>query len=628
MEFSNAYKRWTTARTAFEHVSQAAFPADTPDVLTGTRARCGMLQTKSAGLNLWCAWRRAYDGAAQLGLAPIADALQSGALQGKAADAFETAYADWWSNQLISANPLLRSFTAHEHADRIVRFRQLDDELAKLSQKYIRARLCGQIPAKDSALLEPGLRALRHQLTLTRPRKALRELMGELGPALTKLAPCLLMSPLSVAQFLPADTAPFDLIIFDEASQITPWDAVGAIARGRQVIVAGDPKQMPPTSFFDKSASVDDFDDDTEEDQESILDECLAAGIRSHRLTWHYRSKNENLIAFSNHRYYDGDLITFPAPITGNVAIQCVRVQGAWSRGKLRTNQIEAEAIVAEAVRRLTDPAFVDERGGRLSLAIVTLNAEQQKLVEDLLDKARQADPDIEPYFAEDHVEPTIVKNLETVQGDERDLIILGVGYGPETPGAPSMSMNLGPLNRNGGWRRLNVAITRARREMMVFASFPPHLLDLNRTSSRAVRDLKHFLEFAERGPVALSEAVSGSLGTHESPFEQAVAQGLESRGWTVTPQVGVSRYRIDLGVVHPQRPGDFLAGVECDGASYHSAATARDRDKVREGVLRQLGWRIVRIWSTEWWVDKAGALDRLDSQLKAILANEPGAEL
>jgi len=190
------------------------------------------------------------------------------------------------------------------------------------------------------------------------------------------------------------------------------------------------------------------------------------------------------------------------------------------------------------------------------------------------------------------------------------------------------MSMNLGPLNRNGGWRRLNVAITRARREMMVFASFPPHLLDLNRTSSRAVRDLKHFLEFAERGPVALSEAVSGSLGTHESPFEQAVAQGLESRGWTVTPQVGVSRYRIDLGVVHPQRPGDFLAGVECDGASYHSAATARDRDKVREGVLRQLGWRIVRIWSTEWWVDKAGALDRLDSQLKAILANERGAEL
>lgn len=493
VEFSDAYEQWAAARAAFEQLSKAAIPTDGPDLLARIQALCAVLRAKSAGLNLWCAWRRAYARAAQVGLAPIADALQNGTLQEKAASTFETAYADWWSSQLINHDPLLRSFTAHVHMDRILQFRKHDDELAELTHKYIRARLCSQIPAKDSPHLEPGLRALRHQLTLTRPRKALRELISELGAALNKLAPCLLMSPLSVAQYLPADLPPFDLVIFDEASQITPWDAVGAIARGRQVIVAGDPKQMPPTSFFDKSAGSDSFDDDAEEDQESILDECLAAGVTSHRLTWHYRSKNENLIAFSNHRYYDGDLITFPAPVTRNIAVRFVRVHGAWSRGRLRTNQIEAEAIVAETVRRLTDPGFTDEHGKRLSLAIVTLNAEQQKLVEDLLDKARQENPEIEPFFAEDHIEPTIVKNLETVQGDERDLIILGIGYGPETPGAPSMSMNLGPLNRNGGWRRLNVAITRARREMMVFSSFAPHLLDLNRTSARAVRDLKHF---------------------------------------------------------------------------------------------------------------------------------------
>jgi len=281
---------------------------------------------------------------------------------------------------------------------------------------------------------------------------------------------------------------------------------------------------------------------------------------------------------------------------------------------------VEAEAIVAEAVRRLGDPAFVNESGKPLSLAIITLNAEQQKLIEDLLDKARQKQPALERFFAEDAAEPVVVKNLETVQGDERDVILLGIGFGPETPGAPSMAMNFGPLNRSGGWRRLNVAVTRARREMLVFASFPPHLVDLNRTRAEAVRDLKHFLEYAQRGPRALGEVVAGSVGGFDSPFERAVARGLRERGWTVVPQIGVSRYRIDLGVVNPDRPGDYLVGVECDGAAYHSAATARDRDKVREGVLKGLGWALLRVWSTDWWVDARGALDRLDMALKGEL--------
>ncbi len=398
-------------------------------------------------------------------------------------------------------------------------------------------------------------------------------------------------------------------------TQISPWDAIGVMARGKQVVIAGDPRQMPPTSFFNRAAS--DTDDDTEEDMESILDECLAAGLYNHSLSWHYRSRHESLITFSNHRYYDSNLITFPAPVTRQSAVQWCKVSGVYSKGKGRHNQAEAEAIVAETVKRLTDKNFVTS--GK-SIGIITLNTEQQNLISDLLDRARQHHPEIEPFFQSEQEEPVVVKNLETVQGDERDLIMLGIGYGPTEPGANTMSMNFGPLNREGGWRRLNVAVTRARQEMIVFSSFEPSFIDLNRTSARAVADLKHFIEFAQRGPLALAQAVRGSVGGYDSPFEEAVANGLRRKGWQVVPQIGVSRFRIDLGIVHPDKPGDYLVGVECDGATYHSAATARDRDKFRSAILQGLGWTLLRLWSTEWWIDKEGALERLDAAISNLL--------
>ncbi len=637
-----AYQGFKSALETFESLAMSTAALDAADLLAEAQAAAEALQAHGPRLNAWCAWWRARTHAIDLGLAPLVMAVEAGAVpMGAAADEFELAYACWWANAVVEAEPVVRAFNVATHTDAIVRFRELDTLFAELTQLYIRARLCREIPAKDGKAQSPGFSVLAHQLRLQRRQKPLRQLVMEMGPALTTLTPCLLMSPLSVAQYLPPDAALFDLVIFDEASQIAPWDAIGAIARGRQLVVAGDPKQMPPTSFFERGASTQDDDSDIEEDQESILDECLSASLPQRRLTWHYRSRNESLIAFSNHRYYDGELITFPAPVVQDRAVSLRPIQGAWARGKARTNQAEAHALVAEVVARLKDPRFVDEAGEPLSVGVITLNAEQQKLVEDLLDKARGADPSLERFFAEDAAEPVVVKNLETVQGDERDLILLGVGYGPETPGAPTMAMNFGPLNRKGGWRRLNVAITRARREMVVFASFPPNLIDLNRTSAEAVRDLKHFLEYAERGPRALGEAVAGSVGGFESPFEQAVARGLRERGWTVVPQIGVSRFRIDLGVVHPDRPGDYLAGVECDGASYHRAATARDRDKVRENVLKGLGWSLVRVWSTDWWIDRRSALDRLVSalegeleasrlrlQAKAELTIEPSPEL
>lgn len=607
------------AKARFSHLIKAS----ERDLTMSSLRDCaqGIVHHQSA-LKAWSDWMRVREEAVTLGLLPLVDALvQDDAGDISSSELFETAYCRWFASWVIDAEPLLHNFVPVEHANDIEAYRTQTDRLAALSVRYIRAKLCGVIPAKNEVSKQGGFALLKHELQKSRRHKPVRQMAAEMGDAMSRLAPCMLMSPLSVAQFLPSDQALFDLVIFDEASQISPWDAIGAMARGKQVVVAGDPRQMPPTSFFNRAANDT---DDTEEDMESILDECLAAGLYNHSLSWHYRSRHESLIAFSNHRYYDSNLITFPASETKQSAVQWCKVEGIYSKGKGRHNQAEAEAIVAETVKRLTDKVFI--ASGK-SIGIITLNTEQQTLINDLLDRARQQHPEIEPFFQPEQEEPVVVKNLETVQGDERDLIMLGIGYGPTEPGANTMSMNFGPLNREGGWRRLNVAVTRARQKMMVFSSFEPSLIDLNRTGARAVADLKHFIEFAQRGPIALAQAVRGSVGGYDSPFEEAVANGLRNKGWQVVPQIGVSRFRIDLGIVHPDKPGDYLVGIECDGATYHSAATARDRDKVRSTILQGLGWKLLRLWSTEWWIDKAGALQRLDGAINQLLDESRAAD-
>lgn len=581
------------------------------------RALCRTIVEHEASLKAWCDWRRIENQALEVGLQPLVEIVVAGSVGPATEQLFITGYARWFAAVAIDREPRLKQLVTDIHADEIEAYRRLEDQLSRLSVRYIRAKLTGRIPDKNQVTRKDGYGILKHQLQLQRPRKPIRQLASEMGEAFTALAPCMLMSPLSIAQYLPTDQALFDLVIFDEASQITPWDAIGSIARGRQVVIAGDPRQMPPTNFFSRGSAVVEDEGSTEEDMESILDECLAAGVPRHSLDWHYRSRHESLIAFSNSRYYENRLVTFPAPELHDRAVSWRRVDGVYAKGRTRTNTVEAKAMVGEIVRRLTDPAFVE---AGYTLGVVTMSAVQQQLVEDLLDHERTRNPTLERHFSGDLTEPVFVKNLETVQGDERDVILIGIGYGPTEPGARTMSMSFGPLNREGGWRRLNVAATRARREMVLFTSFDAGMIDLNRTSARAVRDLKHFIEFADRGPRALAEAIEGSVGEYESPFEEAVAQALTRRGWTVVPQIGVSRFRIDLGIVHPDRPGDYLLGVECDGASYHSAATARDRDKVREAVLKGLGWTLLRIWSTDWWVDREGAADRLHASIEQAL--------
>ena len=567
-------------------------------------------------LRAWCAWLKVKNEAMGCGLEPLIHGIESGTVElGKVKESFKTEYARWWLNAIVDDDTILREFVSVVHEKRIADFQALDDRLTELTRDYVRAGLCADLPNQKDPRGNSEWGFLRHELQKKRRHVPLRELMRNIPNTITKLAPCLLMSPLSIAQYLTTETPSFDIVVFDEASQIPVWDAIGAIARGKQVVMVGDPKQLPPTSFFDRAESDDDYED-VEGDLESILDECIGSNLPTLNLSWHYRSRHESLITFSNSRYYGGGLVTFPSPNTEDKAVSLHIVEdGVYEKGGARINKPEARALATHIVSRLKDKNFM-KRG--LTIGVVTFNSEQQRLIEDLLDAERRKSPAIEPFFSDDTIEPIFVKNLESVQGDERDIMYFSVTYGPDLAGA--VSMNFGPINKDGGERRLNVAITRARHQLLVFSSLRPEQIDLARTSATGVRDLKHFMEFAERGPKAIVEAVHGTIGDYDSPFEKEVADALKGKGWQVHPQVGVSSFRIDLGVVDPDMPGRYLAGVECDGAMYHRSATARDRDKLRERVLRELGWNIVRIWSTDWWIDAAGSLEKVHSSLEKLL--------
>lgn len=619
-DFLGANRGLQEACKAFEAIAGQSVRehfAETGKALDAIRETADKIAARHAELHDWCGWRRRRTEALELELGPLVDAIEKGYVPTDEIKAtFEAAYCAWWSGAVIGEDEVLRTFSSPEHVATIKKFREIDSQFQDLTAAYIGARLTGKLPDSDDVKRTSSWGVLRHELQKKNRHKPVRQLVQEIPDVLTTLAPCLMMSPLSVAQYLPAEQALFDVVIFDEASQITVWDAVGSLARGRQAIVAGDPKQMPPTNFFARADDDPDGAVDVEGDLESILDEMLGASIPQRTLNLHYRSRRESLIAFSNSRYYDNGLVTFPAPIHPDHGVRLIRPDGFYARGKARHNEGEAKAIVSEILRRLAHENPVVRK---LSIGVVTFNSEQQSLIENLLDEARNKNPDIEWAFSTDStLEPVFVKNLETVQGDERDVILFSVTYGPDQSG--HVTMNFGPLNRDGGERRLNVAMTRARSEMLVFSTLSPDRIDLSRTQARAVADLKHFLEYAERGPSALGAAVHGSIGDFESPFESAVARALRDRGWDVHPQIGVSAYRIDLGVVHPDEPGVYLAGVECDGAMYHSSAFARERDKIRQSVLEGLGWTLFRVWSTDWWTHRAKALDTLHEALKAHL--------
>jgi very-short-patch-repair endonuclease len=600
--------------------------APSPDALSIIVSRLADWMTHLSGLRAWCHWRAVRHEVMDHRLHGIVDAYETGGLP--AADiprVFDRSFYQWWVENVTDSEPVLRGFFSREFERKIRQFQDVDERYTQLTRAEIRARLAARAPQGGPAVSQNSeLGILRRQMQRKIGHMPIRKLFQQIPNLLPRLKPCLLMSPMSVAQYLDPAHPPFDLVVFDEASQMPVWDAVGAIARGTEVIVVGDPMQLPPTDFFTRSDDQSIPDDSVVQDLESILDDCLAAQLQPRYLEWHYRSRHESLIAFSNYQYYNNRLLTFPSPHRQS-AVSRRQVDGRYDIGKSKTNRIEAEAVVAEVLQRLRDPSL-----SQLSLGVVTFSLPQQTLVEDLLEDARRQNPEIEPFFTAEtapNAEPVFVKNLENVQGDERDIILFSVCYGPDVAG--KVSMNFGPLNRDGGHRRLNVAITRARQEVIVFSTLRPEQIDLSRTRARGVADLKAYLEYAERGPIVLAERRTADPDAFcESPFEQQVCDALRARGYEVQPQVGCSEYRIDLAIVDPKSPGRYLLGIECDGANYHRAKTARDRDRLRESVLRGLGWQLHRVWSTDWWEKPDEELSRIEAAVDAASRQQPSPQL
>jgi very-short-patch-repair endonuclease len=523
-------------------------------------------------------------------------------------------------DQFAHEDRLIGEFDLDTHEQTRERFRKLDAWEVRVAGTQIRQFQLNRDDRPRSAWCGEGsseLGILQREIQKKRRQLPLRKLFAEIPGVLQRLKPCIMMSPLSVSTFLQSNEIRFDLVIFDEASQVFPWDAVGAIYRGSQLIVAGDEKQLPPTNFFNRADLESNEEDESDiGDFESILSLCKSIGMPARGLRWHYRSRREPLIAFSNRHFYSGDLVTFPS--VRDATSDAVRLefvpQGRWID---RVNLAEAERVTDLVIHHLRTRA-------ETSLGIIAFNQSQQSAIEDAIHERRRRYPEVEALFHIGLSEPLFVKNLENVQGDERDVIILSMGYGYNEAG--KFLKNFGPLTKSGGERRLNVAVTRAREEVVLVASVKAADLDLSGSTSLGANLLKGYLAYAERGVDAMAREVESITGEAESNFEEEVAAGLISRGLHPVLQVGCGGFRIDMALKHPERPGEFCLGIECDGATYHSSKTARDRDRIRQNVLENLGWNIIRLWSTDWIRDPERQINRVLAAYARATALQPSA--
>ncbi|MBQ8749959.1 MAG: DUF4011 domain-containing protein [Clostridia bacterium] len=515
---------------------------------------------------------------------------------------FKSMFYIQWMYYIIDKNDILHEFSRLSQDAAVANFKKRDKLRFEISKAEIISKLNNSMPSLSNMAAGSQVSSLVREANKKSKQKPVRLLLRDAGKLIQKLKPCFLMSPLSVSTYLDADTCKFDVIIFDEASQIFPWDAIGSVYRAKQVIVVGDSKQMPPSNFFNAGLNEDEMDDNFYEDDtldfESILDLCSTVFPQT-RLNWHYRSKTEDLISFSNQNFYDGHLVTFPSAHKNNedTGVDFYYVNNGIFDRKSKCNMIEAEKVV-----ELVFDHF--EIHPDRSLGVVAFSISQQEAIEEIIQKCREKDDKYANFFDTKKEEPFFVKNLETVQGDERDTIIFSVAYAKDAEGR--FLHNFGPLNKKGGERRLNVAITRAKYNVKLVTSIKSYDIDIGRTSSSGAKLLKDYLDCAEHGMQNLNKYLLVDQDAKpDSYFEIEVCDVLKESGYKVDMQVGCSGYRIDLGVKHPTK-GEYVLAVECDGATYHSGKTTRDRDRLRQEVLERLGWKFYRIWSTDWFRNKA----------------------
>ena len=549
------------------------------------------------------------------GLASVAEAFESGIIGRNDIDEvyLKSLYKSC-ANYYISQDKELSFFQSILFEDKIKRFRRLCKEFEEVTRKELVARLTAMLPAlRKEASQSSDVGYLQKCIRNGCRGISIRKFFETIPDLISRMCPAMLMSPLSVSQYLGKEWPQFDLVIFDEASQMPTCEAVAAIARGKSAIVVGDEHQLPPTSFF----MVDNFSEQhsENEDLESILEDCLALSMPQKYLLWHYRSKHESLITFSNRLFYKNSLMTFPSNDDMATKVSFEYVEGLYERGGGKNNREEAAAIVNEIKMRLSNP-----KRALQSIGVVTFNVNQQALIEDMLNDMLRKNVNLEVVAAQMH-EPIFIKNLENVQGDERDVILFSVGYGRDKFG--KMTMNFGPLNRDGGERRLNVAVSRARYEMKVFSSLKAEDIDLYRSNAKGVHYLKMFLEYAERGKVALMHMEYGRKSKAKDHFVESVAEALRTKGYRVNTNIGSSEYRVDIGIVDPKNPQRYLLGLLCDGYNYVSSHTAHDRDVTTPAVLSLLGWQTYNIWSVEWWDTPSHVLNGILREIERVSSSE-----
>lgn len=567
----------------------------------------------------WVSLFRAIENAASVGAKAVVDKLLKGQLTpAQATDEYIFACAEARWTEARRMHPKIERLRDLDRHALVEEFGKLERDRILDCRKLVRLEHSNRVPR--GTIGEMGI--IRGEIGRKKGHKPIRWLMRNAGSMVQRIKPVLLMSPISVAQYLPAGAVEFDLLVIDEASQVRPEDAFGCIARAKQVVVVGDQKQLPPTSFFDRV--VDDTDDDNDEEEgapayaaemESILTLCEARGINQRMLSWHYRSRDPSLIRVSNAEFYNDELVLPPSPLQldDNYGLKLNRVAGVYAPknsglGRAGTNRIEAEEIAkAVAQHASLSPG--------LTLGVVAFSKAQSDMITEVLENKRRSNATLDRFLQTGGAEDFFVKNIENVQGDERDVIMISVGYGPQVAGGRLTSMAFGPINGEGGGRRLNVLFSRARTRCEVFTSFDPADLDPSRSSRDGLRILKRFLDFAKTG-IMDEKSVTG-LGA-DSPFEEDVASIIQSLGYEADPQVGSSGFRIDIGVRHPDRPSHYILAVECDGAAYHSALWARERDRLRQEILEGLGWTFHRIWSTDWFHRREREIQRLREALES----------
>ncbi len=588
------------------------------DVLDYYTAKAGALIENVDMLAPWCAYKKTAKELDEAGLTFMTDALENGSVTSEnIIDSFEKNVYKNFLQTNIPLDPVLARFSAAVSEEKSESLRLTMEEFSRLTKEAIKAKLISRLPTAETEGSLSLEKASFARLSKSNLRgMGLRKLFEEIPELIKVLAPCMLMSPMTVSQYLQAENGLFDLVIFDEASQIPTAEAISTLARGKAAVIVGDPKQLPPTTFF--HTNYVDEDNLENEDMESVLDDCLAINMPQRRLTWHYRSKHESLIAFSNLMYYDSRLCTFPSPDSLNSKVKFALVEdGAYDRGFTKKNKAEGDALVKEVLRRLSDPAL-----NKSSIGVVTFSNVQKEYIERKLSLAI-AERRLERQ-AYEREEPLFVKNLENVQGDERDVILFSICYGPDKLGR--ISLNFGPLNQAGGWRRLNVAVSRAREEMMVFSSMTGAMIDLSKTNSKGVAGLKAFLDFAEKGRTNLAIS-SFNLGEKKAGLGKYIAEELSAYGYECRYDVGVSSFKIDVAVVDPKNRQRFILAIMCDTPNRFSI---KDRNVLQIQTLKRNNWNVMRLYTVNYYNNPKREIKKIKDMLDKLTGADKkgGAEL